>query len=134
MEPHLSAHVGKSYEFVAALAVYLYLYENNGRILYNQQISVDYILRAVKLGDYFLSHAKRMYGLAYKDDISARSLANKLSSLGQSFSRSQIRDRDWANLTQKEQRQEAIGALIKRGYISEQIQGRFYINPKYLEE
>lgn len=134
MEPHLSAHVGKSYEFVAALSVYLFLYEKWGRISGEQYIPVDYILRAIKLGAYFLSHAKRMYGLAYKDDIPARSLANKLSLLGSFFTRSQIRDKDWSNLTQKEDRLEAINKLIQRGYISAKINGKYYINPEYLVE
>lgn len=134
MEPHLSAHVGKSYEFVAALSVYLFLYEKWGRISGEQYIPVDYILRAIKLGAYFLSHAKRMYGLAYKDDIPARSLANKLPLLGSFFTRSQIRDKDWSNLTQKEDRLEAINKLIQRGYISTKTNGKYYINPEYLVE
>ncbi len=97
-------------------------------------IPVDYILRAIKLGAYFLSHAKRMYGLAYKDDIPARSLANKLPLLGSFFTRSQIRDKDWSNLTQKEDRLEAINKLIQRGYISTKTKGKYYINPEYLVE
>ena len=39
LAPHLSAHVGKSYEFVASLSVYLLLYENNGELPKNNEIS-----------------------------------------------------------------------------------------------
>jgi len=93
LEPHLAAHVGKSYEFVAALTIYLYLFESSGKLPDDNKITADYVLRAIKLGAYFLSHAKRMYGLAYKDNMPARSLASKLSQLKSSFNRSAIRDR-----------------------------------------
>jgi hypothetical protein len=133
LEPHLSAHVGKSYEFVASLSVYLYLYDNNGYIANGKSlITAEYILRAIKLGSYFFSHAQRMYGLAYDSDIPARSLASKLTQLGSFFTRSQIRDKGWSSLTKKEERLEATTTLIKRGYISEAIEGKFYINPEYL--
>ena len=134
LEPHLSAHVGKSYEFVAALTTYLYLFESSGKLPNDNKITVDYVLRAIKLGAYFLSHAKRMYGLAYKDDMPARSLASKLSQLKSPFNRSAIRDRGWADLNTKEERLEAINVLIIRGYLSKQIQGKYHINPKCLAE
>ena len=34
----ISANIGKSYEFVASLATYLYLYENNGHLTVDQKI------------------------------------------------------------------------------------------------
>jgi hypothetical protein len=115
--------------------VYLRLYENNGQLPANNEIPEIFVLRAIILGAYFLSHAKRMYGLAYQDDMLARSLAEKLAKLGvEGFTRSQIRNKDWSNLKTAEERKEAIHTLINRGYISEQIQGKYYINPKYLEE
>lgn len=145
LEPHLSAHVGKSYEFTASLSIYLYLYENNGQLPERNEISVDYVMRAIQLGAYFLSHAKRMYGLAYKDNMPARSLAAKLVNLVKVeyfevatqryfFTRSQFRKNDWSDLNTKEERLDAIQTLIDRGYISEQIEGKFYINPMYIDE
>lgn len=143
------AHVGKSYEFIAALSAYFYLYENNGNLTDDKCLSKKNILSAIKLGRYFLSHAKRMYGLAYQDDMPARSLSKKLArlSLPQNindhydatlkthfFTRSQIRIKDWANLNTKEQRLEAIEILIKRGHISRQLNGRYYINPEHLKD
>ena len=131
----LNAHVGKSYEFVASLSVYLFLYKNNGRLPANNKIPTIFVLQAIKLGSYFLSHAKRMYSLAYKEEMPARSLAEKLVQLGVSFTRSQIRNKDWSNLKTAEQRVEAIQTLINRGYISEQTEDKRYItNPKHLDE
>lgn len=90
-----------------------------------------------------------MYGLGYQDNMPARSLARKLVviadpknktehyTLGLSkyfFTRSQIRTKDWSDLNTKEQRLEAIGVLIKNGHISKEIDGKYYINPKHLEE
>ena len=71
---------------------------------------------AIKLGKYFLSHAERMYGLAYKEDMSARSLSEKLAKLVLAspnsenfdnntkhyfFTRSQIRTKGWSELNTK---------------------------------
>lgn len=134
LEPHLSAHIGKSYEFVALLALYLYFFENNGQLPKNNQITVDYVHRAIQLGAYFLSHAKRMYALAYKDNMPARSLAGKMTQIKSPFNRSEIRDKGWADLNTKEERLEAINVLIKRGYLSMPIQGKYYINPECLAE
>ncbi|MCC5792827.1 MAG: DUF3987 domain-containing protein [Legionellaceae bacterium] len=144
------AHLVKSYEFVASLAVYLYLAENNGKLTFDKQVSTKQILSAIKLGTYFFSHAKRMYGLVYKDNLPARSLSEKLAKLVCAntaknehydsvmklyfFSRSQIRSKDWADLTTKEERREAIIALIKFGYISKPHGNKYYINPDYLNE
>ena len=76
-----------------------------------------------------------MYSLAYKEEMPARSLAEKLVQLGVSFTRSQIRNKDWSNLKTAEQRVEAIQTLINRGYISEQTEDKRYItNPKHLDE
>jgi hypothetical protein len=145
----ISAHIGKSYEFVASLATYLYLYENNGHLTVDQKIQAKQILCAIKLGKYFLSHAERMYGLAYKEDMSARSLSEKLAKLVLAppnseyfdnktnhyfFTRSQIRAKGWSELNTKEQRIEAINTLINRGYISEPLNERYFINPNYLNE
>jgi hypothetical protein len=145
----LDAHVGKSYEFVAALSLYLCLYDNHGQLSSNNLISQRYILSAIKLGKYFLSHAKKMYGLVYQEDMPARSLSKKLAKLCSSsqspnhynqklklysFTRSQIRVKDWSDLTTKEQRIEAIEALIKMGHISQQLKGMYYINPRHLQE
>ena len=145
----IDAHVGKSYEFVASLSAYLYLYENNGQLTVDQKIQADHVRCAIQLGKYFLSQAKRMYGLAYKDDMSARSLSEKLANLiltstksehfdpkteGYFFTKSQIRTKGWSELKTKEQRREAIGTLINRGYISKPIGERYFINPAYLNE
>ena len=101
----------------------------------DNKIPTIFVLQAIKLGSYFLSHAKRMYSLAYKEEMPARSLAEKLVQLGVSFTRSQIRNKDWSNLKTAEQRVEAIQTLINRGYISEQTEDKRYItNPKHLDE
>ena len=144
------AHLVKSYEFVASLAVYLYLAENNGKLTNDKQISTKQILSAIKLGGYFFSHAKRMYGLVYKDNLSARSLSEKLAKLvGASpikaehydpvmklffFTRSQIRSKDWSDLTMQEERREAINVLIQLGHISRACNNKYYINPIHLNE
>lgn len=145
----LNAHIGKSYEFVASLAAYLYLYENNGQLSQDKQIKAKYVLFAIKLSKYFLSHAQRMYGLAYKDNMPARSLSGKLAKLALEekgngyfdaqlnhyfFTRTQIRAKGWSDLSTKEQRLEAINDLIIRGYISEPLNGKYFINPGYLNE
>lgn len=75
-----------------------------------------------------------MYGLVYKDNLPARSLSEKLATLWVSFTRSQIRNMGWADLKNKEDRREAINTLINRGYISQQIQGKYYVNPACLDE
>lgn len=76
-----------------------------------------------------------MYGLAYQEDMSARSLAGKLASkLANGFTRSDIRNKDWSDLTTKEERQKAIQTLINRGYISEPIEDKHYINSKHGNE
>lgn len=49
----INAHIGKSYEFVAALSGYLYVYENNGSLTENKLISRDCVLSAIKLGSFF---------------------------------------------------------------------------------
>lgn len=137
----LNAHAGKSYEFVAALSAYLCLYDNNGNLPVSNCISKRNVLAAIKLGQYFMSHARRMYGLVYPSDASARALADKLfkfvnesASEPPYFTRSQIRNKDWANLTTREQRLEAIQTLIERGYISKNIDGKHYINSEHLRE
>jgi hypothetical protein len=50
------------------------------------------------------------------------------------FTRSQIRTKGWLELNTKEQRIEAINTLINRGYISEPLSERYFINPIYLNE
>lgn len=146
----LEAHLIKSYEFIASLSVYLYLAENNGKLTPDQKITPKQILSAIKLGSYFFSHAKRMYGLVYKDNLPARSLSEKLAKLtGVSsnknehydhsaklyfFTRSQIRSKDWTDLTTKEERREAIKVLIEQGHISKTHNNRHYINPVNLNE
>jgi hypothetical protein len=143
------AHLVKSYEFIASLSVYLYLAESNGQLTQEMKITAKQILSAIQLGDYFFSHASRMYGLVYKDHLSARSLSEKLAKLVLAsknnehfdsetelflFTRSQIRSKGWADLTTKEERREAIQVLIKYGHISKAYGNRYYLNPKYLEE
>ena len=144
------AHLVKSYEFVASLAVYLYLAENNGKLTPDKQISSKQILSAITLGGYFFSHANRMYGLVYKDNLPARSLSEKLAKLVGTptaknehydpemelffFTRSQIRSKDWADLTTQEERREAIKVLIKLGHISKPYNNKHYINPTHLNE
>ncbi|WP_028389622.1 DUF3987 domain-containing protein [Legionella fairfieldensis] len=144
------AYLVKSYEFVASLAVYLYLAENNGLITPDKLISTKQILSAIKLGHYFFSHAKRMYGLVYKDNLPARSLSKKLIKLTGIpalktehfdsnnnlffFTRSQIRAKDWADLTTQEERREAINVLIQMGHISKPSNNKYYINPDHLNE
>lgn len=145
----VSTHIGKSYEFVAALAGYLYLSENNGFLTADKLIGKEYVLSAINLGSYFLSHAKRMYRLGYKDNMPARSLSDKLLTLVSPdkmskhhdneaeyyfFTRSQIRTNNWSDLNTKEQRLEAINVLINRGHISKEAKGRYYINPEHLKE
>lgn len=146
----VEAHLIKSYEFIASLSVYLYLAENNGKLTPDQKITPKQILSAIKLGSYFFSHAKRMYGLVYKDNLPARSLSEKLAKLtGVSsnknehydhsvklyfFTRSQIRSKDWADLTTQEERREAIRVLIQLGHISKAHNSRHYINPAHLNE
>jgi hypothetical protein len=144
------AHLVKSYEFVASLAVYLYLAENNGKLTHEKQISAKQILSAIKLGDYFFSHAKRMYGLVYKENLPGRSLSEKLAKLvvaPQSkhdhfdpvtnlyfFTRSQIRSKGWEDLTTLEERREAIKTLIQLGHISTAYGTKYYVNPDHLNE
>ncbi|HAU0708812.1 TPA: DUF3987 domain-containing protein [Legionella pneumophila] len=143
------AHLVKSYEFIASLAVYLYLAENNGQLTEDKKITAKQSLNATKLGEYFFSHAKRMYGLVYKDHLPARSLSEKLAKLVLAsqngncfdqetglyfFTRSQIRSKGWANLTSMEERREAIRDLIAYGHISKAHGKRYYINPKHLDE
>lgn len=144
------AHLVKSYEFVASLAVYLYLAENNGKLTPVKQISSKQILSAIKLGGYFFSHAKRMYRLVYKDNFPARSLSEKLAKLVSAntaknehydptmksffFTRSQIRSKDWVDLTTQEERREAIKVLILLGHISKPYNNKYYINPTHLNE
>ncbi|AMP90218.1 DUF3987 domain-containing protein [Legionella pneumophila] len=143
------AHLVKSYEFIASLSVYLYLVENNGQLTQGMKITAKQILSAIKLGEYFFSHARRMYGLVYKDHLPARSLSEKLAKLVLSstntgnfdpviglhhFTRSQIRSKGWTDLTTKEERREAVQVLVKYGHISKAHGNRHYLNPKLLEE
>ncbi|CAM4488994.1 MAG: hypothetical protein LEGION0403_FIIPPAGN_00434 [Legionella sp.] len=143
------AHLVKSYEFIASLSVYLYLAENNGQLRQGMKITAKQILSAIKLGDYFVSHARRMYGLVYKDHLPARSLSEKLAKLVLSskntehfdpvvglhlFTRSQIRSKGWADLTTKEERREAVQVLVKYGHISKAHGKRHFLNPKHLED
>lgn len=143
------AHLAKSYEFVASLAMYIYLAENNGNLTKELKITVKQISMAIKLGQYFFSHARRMYSLVYKDNLPARSLSEKIPKLLNEFpqdkhydsnsnlhffTRSQIRTKDWADLTSKDKRDEAIKILIDKGHISKAYDHRYYINPRHLEE
>lgn len=77
----LEAHLIKSYEFVASLAVYIYLADNDGKLTSDKLILPKQIIGAIKLGNYFFTHAKRMYGLVYKDNLPARALAEKIVKL-----------------------------------------------------
>jgi len=143
------AHLVKSYEFIASLAVYLYLAESNGQFAQDKKITVKQTLNAIKLGEYFFSHARRMYGLVYKEYLSARSLSERLAKLvlasknGENFdqetdhyffTRSQIRSKGWTDLTTMEERREAIRDLIAYGHISKAHGKRYYINRKHLDE
>lgn len=91
-----------------------------------------------------------MYGLIYKDNLPARALSEKLAKLVSIssinnehfdpsmnlffFTRSQIRSKDWADLTTQEERREAIKVLIQFGHISKPYNNKYYINPDYLNE
>jgi hypothetical protein len=49
------------------------------------------------------------------------------------FTRSQIRSKDWADLTTQEERREAIKILIQLGHISKAHNNRYYINLRLKE-
>ena len=84
-------------------------------------ISEFAIRRAIQWMQYLESHAERItsYFKAEKAMLPATTLRDRLPQLAPSFTRNSLGQKDWKNLTSKEEREMAIGQLLKTGHIRE---------------
>lgn len=92
---------------------------------FNTEINFPYLDRALLWIDYLWSHAQKIYG--FNDiDLSTASLIQNLPKLGTTFTKQQLNQKCWKNLTNSSDRDRALKNLEEHGYI------KLVKNPKKL--
>lgn len=116
--PATESHLSKFPALISSLALMIHLSDKQKLTPINDES----LVKAIGLGEYLESHARRVYAMTNRPDHSARSLASKLSVLPNPFSLSDFKDKGWSGLTSSDDRKEALSVLKDRGYIAEEKQ------------
>ncbi len=110
----LSAHFGKYDSLIASLSLIFQVLENP----YSNEISLDSLTKARKLGEYLESHAVKIYPHKRDQDIeNARRIYEEKKKLPDTFNTRQIELKGWGGLTKREAILGAIKKLLEHHYI-----------------
>jgi hypothetical protein len=136
--PAMEAHLSKYRSLIPSLALLIHLADGG-----QNPVGVDAIERACAWGEYFESHARRVYsqGLA-PDDMAARALADRIlrEDLADGFTARDIYRRCWSGLPTRDDAQKGIDVLVELGWLAEHRENtggrpsiKYVINPKVKE-
>ncbi len=115
MSPALESHLAKYRILIPSLALLIHL-ADGGR----GPIPAEPLSKAIRWGEVLESHARRIYGLAVRLDISAgHALSKKIinGSLADGFTLRDVYRPCWAGLANKEEAQAAIDLLIELNWL-----------------
>lgn len=102
---------------VPALALTLHLVDSDGGA-----VSEAAMLRALALGDYFESHARRLYSSGRRATVRAATLILgklRVGDLGLVFTAREVYRSGWSGLTDRERVHEALDVLVGHGWLTE---------------
>lgn len=125
----LQSMLGKYTALCAKLALVFHLLNECGSTLVGEspepsnKIGIEHLERAIKWMTYLESHALRImtFFKVEQELAPAKLLAERLDKLGSYFTKAELSKRDWKGLTSIESRENALQALIERGYIKEVV-------------
>lgn len=144
----LQSMLGKYTALCAKLALVFHLLSECGSTIVgehpepNNRIAIEHLERAIKWMEYLEAHALRIMSFfkVEQELAPAKLLVDRLDKLGVCFTKAELSKRDWKGLTTIENRENAIQALIERGYLQEVItppkgKGRalvqYFVHPKF---
>jgi hypothetical protein len=116
LHPAMESHLSKYRKLVPALALINHL-TDGGR----DRIDVMSTQRAIKFSYYLETHALRAYAAGSEAEVAAaKAILHRIrkGDLGNGFTARDIRQRDWANLTDSEQIQAGLGLLADHDWIA----------------
>ncbi len=139
MAPALESHLAKYRSLIPTLALLIHLADGG-----SGPIPAEPLSKAIRWGEVLESHARRIYGLAVRPDISAaHALAKKIAdgSLADNFTLRDVYRPCWAGLANKEEAQIGVDLLIELNWLrAEQLPtvGRptitYLINPVFFKK
>ncbi len=144
MSPALEGHLAKYRNFVPALALINYVADyKDGQFA----VSYDAVKKALKFAKYLESHARRVYrSSAEREVAAAKAILTRIrkGDLSDGFTGRDIHQRDWSNLSDREDVQAGLNLLLDLDYIAAStpittpVGGRpkvtYNINPKALSK
>ncbi|WP_129830549.1 DUF3987 domain-containing protein [Vibrio parahaemolyticus] len=99
------------------------------------KVSKDSLNKALIWMKYLKSHTKKIFALANNQcgSVAAASLISKLNKLPPKFTKQQLSQKNWKDLTSADSREEALNMLEKAGYIKlvEQPNRHYIVHPDY---
>ncbi|MEF1289956.1 DUF3987 domain-containing protein [Vibrio sp. M260118] len=145
----LQSMLGKYTALCAKLALVFHLLNECGSTLVGEspepsnKIGIEHLERAIKWMTYLEAHALRImtFFKVEQELAPAKLLVERLDKLGVCFTKAELSKRDWKGLTSIENRENALQALIERGYIQEvttppkgkgKALVQYFVHPSYL--
>lgn len=112
---HMRSYIDKMASFVPSAAAIFHLCENPP----SKPIGLPALCMAIEWCDYLTTHAKKLFGLAYKspEQASAESLRSKLGQLPDPFKLDDFCRKDWSGLQTPAARRAALRCLSEARYI-----------------
>lgn len=113
----LQAHLGKYRSFIPTLSLIIHLVENE-----QSEITLDTLNRAIALSEYFWGHALKVYGgKRAACDYAVYEIAKRYheGKINNTFKARELKQKEWSNLTDHSVVDEAIEALIEKGWLTE---------------
>lgn len=116
MAPALEAHLAKYRKLVPALALINHLVDNG-----QSEISQQAMRKALAFSKYLESHARRLYGATNETErAAAQAILTKMRAgdLQDGFTAREVHQRDWSDLTDREQVQAGLDLLVELHYLA----------------
>jgi Protein of unknown function (DUF3987) len=116
LHPAMESHLSKYRKLVPALALTNHLTDGG-----TGPVDEMSTLRAIRFSNYLETHASRAYAAGSEAEVAAaKAILNRIrkGDLGNGFTARDIRQRDWANLTDREQIQAGLGLLADHDWIA----------------
>lgn len=117
IHPAVESHLVKYRSLIPTLALILNLADEPEA----KEVSKEYLMKAIKWGEYLKSHSLRLYG-GFLDQsvINAELIFNRRSKLKSKFNVRDVRNKGWGGLTSTPQIKEAILVLLEHNYLIEE--------------
>jgi hypothetical protein len=116
LHPAMESHLSKYRKLVPALALINYLTDGG-----TGPVDEMSTLRAIRFSDYLETHALRAYAAGSEAEVAAaKAILSHIrkGDLSNGFTARDIRQRDWSNLTDREQIQAGLGLLADHDWIA----------------